>query len=765
MLRAKRTLAALLVTAMVTAPGVALAETNPADPAPAPVTLPAPAPAPAPDAKPQEGLMEAKLSKADAIAAAKAVFTIPADMNEPNANLSQSKTGATWWLEWTTSSKNPNRVGISVEVNAITGAIVRYSRSESQPGDAAALNYSRSQAYTMAGEWLDKLASSFKASLRYVDDPLAYGFYGNATSYRFHWDRMEQGYPVSGEGVDIVIDARSGALQSFGFNWNTVRSFTLPEKLMDSAAAEAAYRQLGLQLWFQRYTKPGTDDGDWRLVYKPYGGYFPSLTQDGKLIDYSGKPIDYEKLMNLQKVPALEKLWAKPAKALTRDEALAIARAVTKRQEQPSNMNCNEYGEETKTQACTFTWSKEGDPNNPSVQIDLQTGLVINYFNWGPYEPAKEGVEAKYSEQQARDIALAFLKEFRPDLAGNALLMPVEVRARDAKQIYSYGISFQPLYNGVLVAGGGGNLEIDAMTGEIRYFYGNQTPAPTEKEPFPAADGLLKPDQAMASFLEHKGLEQTWITVYEPGQSSEKPLPGYIEAGMGGEPKYALVWAPRPIFPLEALDAKSGALYDWGGRDLVQASIRPKDIEGHFAQREIELLWARGIFELKDGKFNPADTVSAAELSRWLVLARGMQPFYAYDYALNFSGRGAVAEKMATNAAAPYIGAALQAGILLPEDFDINSDPDAPVTREVFALWVARALGYGDIAKMENRIDMPYADKDQIGAKYANAAAILWGLKISRGDGVSFAPQRQITRGEAAKMLFAVATKGNVIWK
>jgi hypothetical protein len=204
-----------------------------------------------------------------------------------------------------------------------------------------------------------------------------------------------------------------------------------------------------------------------------------------------------------------------------------------------------------------------------------------------------------------------------------------------------------------------------------------------------------------------------------------------------------------------AIDARTGALLDSRGRDLLDAAKRPADIAGHFAEREIDLLWTRGILEVKDGKFNPNQAATAGEIARWLVMARGMSPYAGYDFR-RFGGER-MAMAVSASPSAPYLGAALQAGIILPEELGPEAKPEAGVSREMLALWTARAMGYGTIAKMPNRIDMPFADKAAIGAKYANAVALLHGLGIIMGDGAtSFEPRRAATRGEAAKFLFAV---------
>lgn len=204
------------------------------------------------------------------------------------------------------------------------------------------------------------------------------------------------------------------------------------------------------------------------------------------------------------------------------------------------------------------------------------------------------------------------------------------------------------------------------------------------------------------------------------------------------------------------IDARTGALLDQRGRDLLDAAKRPADIAGHFAEREIELLWSQGILEVSDGQFNPDQAATAGDIARWLVMVRGMSPYGGYDF--GFGGER-MASAVAASPSGPYLGAALQAGIILPDELGPDTKPEAAVSRELLALWTARTMGYSAIAQMPNRIDMPFTDRAAIGAKCANAVALLYGLGVLKGDAAtSFEPQRAATRGEAAKFLFAVAS-------
>lgn len=753
----QRFMASLLVAAVLTAPATALAAEGPAAPTKEPA---AEAPVSKPTEKPTVSLAEVKVTREAAIAIATKAFPVPADMGAPNVSLNQSDTYAIWEISWHTPPKLPNPRSMNVTVNAINGQIMSYYVS-SKATDEIPLSYSRTEAHKLAAEWLDKLASGRKEALKFVDNPLEYNFWGPNAVYQFHWDRMEQGYPVAGQGVDLTIDARTGELVSYNFHWDPELKVELPKTILDKAQAEAAYRQqLAMQLTYRRYQKPATDLGEWKLVYRPVNGY-PFLSQDGKLVNYMGKAIEPQ--AELKPVPAAQKPYVKPAKPLTSEEALAMAYEISGRKDAPSNINCREAGEETKEQSCSFDWYSENSPGG-HLNIDLATGLVNSYSNWTQWEPIKdvEKYEPKLSIEQAQKIAIEFVQKWRPDLAGKALIVPPPQELIDLKlagePLRSYNFQFQMTHQSVAVDNWQVGMEIDANTGEIRYFYGHDMKF-DEKEPLPSQDGLAKAEVAINSFLTNQGIELTWVTtqpMYHP----------YAKRATADEkPVTMLVWAPRSMMGIEAIDAKTGVPYDYEGRDLIEAAKRPTDIAGHYAQREIELLWARRIFDLKDGKFNPEQTVTAAELARWLVMAKGMQPYPMYDFKVSLGGKGAAAENLANSPASAYFGAALQAGIILPEDIVTDADPNAPVTREQYALWVVRALGYGDIAKMEAKIDMPFKDQASIGAKFANAVALLNGLKISTGDADgNYKPQALVTRGEGAKLLFAVASQTRGYW-
>jgi len=741
--RTKGAVAGLLVSAILMLPASALAMTESAtDPMPTVVNGTSKEP-------PAEGLVAVKVTRDEAIAIAKKHFAIPADLGEPNVSTQQSRTGASWAMDWQSPSKSADQVFISVIVDAVNGNVLHYSYSKNQPDAALQLSYTRDEAKAVAEEWLAKLVpAEYRTALRMIDSPMGVSYYGGS-AYEFAWMRMAGEHGVAQDGVSFTVDASTGQMVGYRLNWQADTTFVLPEKLLSRAEAEAAYRKQPMVLQYMEFAKRGTDEREWRLVYQPLTGQFEEMDQSGNLIDWDGKPVDLTRLSEYSAVPAPAKPYKAPAKPLSQEEALAVAKAISGQKSEPTSSNYSENGESEKRLAWEFSWFTEATEDqsysNSSVQIDAATGLVTNFYAWSEQEPFAKGEKAPVSLADAQAKAVEFIRSARPDLAGN-LRMELFDRYGSREGDYqppSYSIGFQFMKNGLPVANREARVEIDARSGEVRGFWSSGLEDLSKVE-FPSAKAGITAEEAMKVFLENQGIASVWSSFGEYGEATQTML----------------VWAPSTRLSIQTIDATSGAPLDWEGRNLIEATRRPTDIAGHFAEREIELLWARGVFDLKDGKFNPNEAVSVEDLARWIILARGLRPFYAYDF---YGARGLKAEaatELSTNSASAYFGAAMQNGIILPEDFEGIEDLSGPISRELFALWASRAMGYGRIATMGAKIEMAFADKGQVSPKYANAVAILGGLGIVSADVKgNFNPQRSLTRGEAAEILFATSVQ------
>lgn len=733
------------VLAAVTLAGTAALASPPAPPEAGKPALPAADPGAA-----------APVTREEAVAIARRTFSIPDSLGDPYASASAGPDGeVVWHLVWRPGKDQPGGPSIQVQVDGVTGEIRSYSHFEPDAQPGAAVTLTRAEALQRAQEWLDRLAAAYKAELRLAEDPLAPQYVppGGGTAYSFRWQRLVHGYPSREDGVEVVIDARDGRLAGFSRQWRKTAVFPLPPALLPRAQAEAAYRALPLVLQYRSFHRPGADRPEWRLVYWPAMDFLPVLDQEGRFLDPGGEPFDVDAWRRLPVLPAADRPYRPPGRPLGREEALALAQAVAGRQDPPSRVDYQELGD-TRRPVWEFAWMGSDKTDNLSIRVDAGRGVVLEYSQWRSVQPLGPEEQPAVSPEAARQAAIAFLLRARPDLAGAALVLPqagdpVALKMRLAgERVPFYTVRFWHLHQGLPVGGWFTNVTVDARTGQVRSL--GSADAWQDVPPLPPAGPALAPAEAAAALVRYARLDLVWATFWAPRPPGQSP----------GEPRSQLVWAPHTGLPLAALDAATGAPLDYTGRNLADLLRRPADIEGHFAAREIELLWARGVLEAPEGRFMPDRPASLADLVRWLAMVRGVAPYGKYDFAAGGLPSRA-AQALAASPAAPYLGGAFRAGILDPEDFAaVPADPEAPVPRQVFALWAVRAMGYGRIARMPVRIELPLADAARIGDRYRNAVAILYGLGVVRGDGGSFWPERPITRGEAARILVGVLGHG-----
>jgi len=162
---------------------------------------------------------------------------------------------------------------------------------------------------------------------------------------------------------------------------------------------------------------------------------------------------------------------------------------------------------------------------------------------------------------------------------------------------------------------------------------------------------------------------------------------------------------------------------------------------GFWARGAIETLAARGIVVgFPDGTFRPGAPVTRAEFVKMLVLTLGLHP----------GGSTAFADVPASAWYAPYVAAALHAGILeglTPTTFG----PGAHLTREEMAVLIARALRLRQTTALRFRDAAEIAPWARLGIEETVAAGYVDGFP----DG-TFRPLDAATRAQAAKVLALV---------
>lgn len=306
--------------ALLLALGVLISQAAPAL-AGAPAGMPVP-PGEAPPPQEAPRLAEPTVSREEAIAKARELFSIPADLGDPSVHLWQSSdpgSQPTWNLSWSTQPEVEPALRYEVGVDALTGEVRHFSfnrQSEEQP----ALSFTRNEAVQRAGERLEKLAAPYVDQLQLRDGPLTGDYFhpGAPAVYTFRWERLAQGIPVQGQGVTVAIDARTGELTQFNLNWNRDQIFQPPQEMVDQAGAVAAYReQFSLGLVYRRFWDPATEKPQWKLVYAPLGSYPMVDAATGRLLNPRGKPADLTGWDDLRRLPIPAQPYVAPERPLT----------------------------------------------------------------------------------------------------------------------------------------------------------------------------------------------------------------------------------------------------------------------------------------------------------------------------------------------------------------------------------------------------------------------------------------------------------------
>lgn len=176
------------------------------------------------------------------------------------------------------------------------------------------------------------------------------------------------------------------------------------------------------------------------------------------------------------------------------------------------------------------------------------------------------------------------------------------------------------------------------------------------------------------------------------------------------------------------IDAFTGEKFDITHKTLNMYEYN--DIEGHWAEGAIKGLAEKGI-GLNDEYFSPDDEISQEELLK--LFAAGIW----YVECLNYD-----TEQLYSRA--------LRSEII--EKGEISADNS--VKRGEAFKYIIRMSGLEEVANLQGIFKIEYADGDEISDELLGYAAILSGMKVIGGDGGYLRPNDNITRAEAATILY-----------
>ncbi|HCC33272.1 MAG TPA: hypothetical protein DEQ28_05130, partial [Clostridiales bacterium] len=177
------------------------------------------------------------------------------------------------------------------------------------------------------------------------------------------------------------------------------------------------------------------------------------------------------------------------------------------------------------------------------------------------------------------------------------------------------------------------------------------------------------------------------------------------------------------------------------------------DLAGHWARRQVEVLWARGLIRgLPDGRFAPDRTVTRAEIARLLVMALGE----AEETRMLAGSPSSFLDLGPAHWANGYVEAAFERRLVLGYP-DGHFRPDHPVTRTELVVMLVRAGGWEDEPRAGGGgavAALPFADRGAIPGWAVEHLLSAWRRGLVTGlPGGDFRPGEFTTRGQAAAMI------------
>lgn len=681
-----------------------------------------------------------------AIKTVKAKFSIPEDYKF-TSNISTSESGMVYYLNWS-SSDTINWGNINVAVDD-KGMILNYSRY--LPDDYKQVkrlpSLSREDALAKAEHYIEKIAPGLTRELKYEEN-----YQDNImdSSYYLNYYRVIDGVPYYNDRVSVTISRDSGDLQGYYRNWSANLQFPSSKGAISLEKAEAAYAEkLGLRLIYG-YTM---NDDEIKVfpLYSPIyeNSYFAIDAFTGEKYrlapgDYYGDGIQLASTAAMKEIvmdaagvrlsPEEQKAVEEAGKLIDEKKAEEIARkseflGITDEYELRSYyLDRNWPGKE-------YVWSlyfikpsanKEyPDLDSVSMSINAGTGEITSFYR---YTAGSDGKDQPVNDiAKAKSVTDAFLSKYYPQyykLLEYDRIYNEEYLSDKTVPARFYNIRYSRLVNGVPFPSNGASFNYNNLTGEITSFSLDWFEAE-----FPAVDKVIGVKAATDNLLEKVGLGLEYRYEY-PAEA--EPVTKTLTA----EGKTVLVYTLKPGKPYY-IDALTGNVVYGSGEEYKEPQkVIYTDIKGHYAEKQISVLAEFGIY-LEGSEFRPSEDMSQKDFLSYL------------SKTLSYYGP-VINEKSTEKDIDEMYAYLIREGIVK----ETEKSPDSKVTREEAVKFIIRALRYDKVADIKGIYSVSFKDASSISPELYGYIAIASGLRIVNGDGTNFSPKKNITRGEAAVMIY-----------
>ncbi|SFK98131.1 S-layer homology domain-containing protein [Paenibacillus sp. 1_12] len=720
---------------------------------------------------------DAKVSKDQAIELAKSYVTIPDGYTVDSVNLSSNSyngRGVSWNISFRKLVEGKNVGNINITIHGMNGKLLEYyfysNDLDYKPSYPPKVDFKGAKG--IANEWVARLNANESSQLQYNDSleqslkaPLNGSF-----QYSIRYDRTHNGVPFPQNGINIQVNG-DGVVTQYSFNWDEASTFEQATPISDEAAAKAFRDKLNPKL---NYLMLNDVKGE-RKPIVAYTMEHPVLNaatgevwKQGLNSNFSQeleKPLTNAPLsesptsnLNLTKEQALEKVSStfKLPEGIKLEEASynESTNPITGEVQSIWNLRWNDAKDDSTARRGTNIWAS----------VNNKTGEIMNYSrnNDIPFGEQKP-VEPKVTLEEAKAKAIDFIKQQLPaytdqlvvDTAALANLdyIPTEQK----KMITAWDLSFKRMIDGVYVNYENVHIAVDKATGDITNYQFNFSNIAYPKQK-PEVIDLSKAKELLLStntiklnyVLPNQGFGIMPIEKIRVMMAAGELPPGSDTSDK--EAKLVYVLQPKYIGENYFLDAVTGQWRNSSSGEVMSLEkVHVTDIEGHYAQRELQIMLDYQALDVTDGKVNPDASITRGELVKMLVIAMNggrSGLYYGADRAASFKDVKNESPLFA------YVENAVDRG-LIQRGKDFN--PQAIMNREDMAELIVGALGYKKLTAYANIFSDKFGDADLL--KNRGEAALVVGLGIMSLSEGSFKPKQEVTRAQAAAAFYRYLEK------
>jgi hypothetical protein len=584
-----------------------------------------------------------------------------------------------------------------------------------------AAQYTRQEALVIANNFLRRTHPELMDRLTYQSSDRFFPEHSLENTHNFYWSRMENGIPVTMDGISINIDAVLGVITEYHLSWHN-STFPEPQDLIpvDDFTSRLLSR-LGVYPSFQLLADSYNDSSAKSMIpvymVNTRADIFDART--GQAMNWDGSLIEDNYLKAYEYPPRASEKSISPVVAIS-DPGPDLNQLKKTAEDFFGFVGAEgqiAFSQLSKQGICEFSLQHDKGMYH-QLAINTLNGEIQEYQSWNADNVIFPGnTSSTIDYEEAQSLGRAFLEKINPQKSSQVIL------SFDApNQVINnrYILRFARIHNGIVYNRDSIEMQVDKSSGKIVSYQLNWSSLG-----YVPAGSLIDEAQGVSIIIQQSPLELVYVLCdYEYGSS---------QAG-------AALLGYRLKEPLR-VDARTGTRIGYWGMAETDDS-RLQEWRTHWIFPTLELLNRSGL--IPEQGLDPDSSINRREAIR--IISRSYDP----NRFLNDDELTQLAF-VDISSSDPDRGAflsAVKSGMIRNGD---KLDPDLPIYREELAEWLVNCLSYREIALMDKSFQLTAIDAEAVSPDKINYVAIASGLGLLGNDEHGrFNPQTPCTWAEVA---------------